>query len=95
MKVDKRMLENVDTSLYDVKVTERLNSVNIELIRKKQVCSICNSVKHYKHLQLRQDSRVKLLIVPKKVCNTCLPQVNLIIKNLKDSVMSPMRTGKW
>ena len=97
MKVEqaKQVLESLDKDKYEVKVISEQGRTNITIINKFQKCDVCKSTKHYRTLSVRQDSRVKFFMVGKKVCRTCLPQVQLILDNLKDSVQSPLETGRW
>ena len=90
-----QVLESMDKEVYEVKVSKQNDKVSITIIEKFQRCDVCKSTKHYKTLRIRQDSRVKFFMVDKKVCRTCLPDVNLILNNLKDSLRSPLTTGKW
>tara|TARA_R100000781_G_C4039274_1_gene113402 strand:+ start:327 stop:620 length:294 start_codon:yes stop_codon:yes gene_type:complete len=95
IKQVKQVLESLDNNKYEVKVITEQGKTNITIINKFQKCDVCKSTKHYRTLSVRQDSRVKFFMVGKKVCRTCLPQVQLILDNLKDSVQSPLKTGRW
>lgn len=91
----KSMLSSIDKAKYEVVIKEQDNDYCITLKKKTKKCCICKEDKYYKNLSIRQDSRVPYLMLAKKVCRQCLPNVNLILNNLKDSVKSPLETGKW
>lgn len=91
----KSMLSSIDKKKYEVVIKEQDNDYCITLKKRMKKCCICKEDKYYKNLSVRQDSRVPFLMVAKKVCRQCLPNVNIILANLKDSVTSPLETGKW
>ena len=95
MEEVKELLEGIDKNKFSIVLTESRNKVSMTIHRKHQDCDVCSSKKHYKTLTIRQDSRVKFFMVGKKVCRTCLKDVNIILNNLKDSVQSPHETGRW
>ena len=89
-------LSSINLDKYDVKITKHDNDCLTVTIHKKFIlCDVCRSKKHFRTLALRQDSRVKFFMIGKKVCRTCLYDVDLILNNLKDSVTSPLKTGRW
>lgn len=90
------LLSTIDRNKYEVEVTTvKDNDYNIKVIKKMKCCDICKEQKYYKNLTIRQDSRVPFMMVAKNVCRQCLPNVNMILNNLKDSIKSPLQTGKW
>ena len=91
----KVILSVIDKKKFDVIISESKGNYKIDINKKFVECCVCKSEKHYKTLTLRQDRRVKFLMVSKLICRTCLPQVNFILNNLKDSVSSPLDTGRW
>ena len=97
MKKDKlqNVLSKVNEKDFDVIVEELDKGYRIVIHKRIRRCALCKRGVHYKTLSVRQDSRVKFLMVGKKICRTCLPQVDLIVNNLKDSVKSPLITGRW
>lgn len=91
----KVILSGIDKKKFDVTISEREGNYHIEIKKMFLMCDVCKSTKHYKTISLRQDRRVKFLMVSKHICRTCLPQVNFILNNLKESVSSPLDTGRW
>ena len=90
------MLSTIDRNKYEVEViTVKEDDYTIKVIKKMKCCDICKEQKYYKNLTIRQDSRVPFMMVAKNVCRQCLPNVNIILNNLKDSIKSPLQTGKW
>ena len=90
------MLSTIDRNKYEVEViTVKEDEFRVKIIKKMKCCDICKQDKYYKNLTIRQDSRVPFMMVAKNVCRQCLPNVNLILNNLKDSIKSPLQTGKW
>ena len=89
------MLTSIDKKKYEVVIKEQDKDYSVTLKKKTRKCSICKEDKYYRNLSVRQDSRVPYLMVAKKVCRQCLPNVNIILANLKDSVTSPLDSGKW
>ena len=90
-----KCLESIDLNKYEVRTSDDIDKVSITIIRKMQKCDICESTKHYRTLAIRQDSRVKFFMVSRKVCRNCIKDVDIILNNLKDSVQSPLKTGRW
>lgn len=91
----KSVLSSIDEKIYEVIITEQDKNYSIAIKKKMRKCCLCKEDKYYKNLTIRQDSRVPYFMVAKKICRQCLPNVNLILNNLKDSVKSPLTTGKW
>ena len=89
------ILESIDTKVYEIEIKQQEEDYTVVLKKRMQKCCICKEDKYYKNLTIRQDSRVPFMMIAKKVCRQCLPNVNLILNNLKDSVKSPLETGKW
>lgn len=90
-----KVLEGIDLKKYEVNTTEDKDKISFTINRIHQKCDICGSTKHYRTLAIRQDSRVKFFMVSRKVCRNCIKDVDIILNNLKDSVQSPMKTGRW
>ena len=90
------LLYTIDRTKYEVEVNKiNEQDYSIKIIKKMKCCDICKQDKYYKNLTIRQDSRVPFMMVAKNVCRQCLPNVNLILNNLKDSIKSPLQTGTW
>ena len=95
MKEIKQALQNIDKDKYVVLASEQKNKLSFTIQKKFICCDICNGTRHYKTLRVRQDSRVKFFMIERNVCRKCIDDVDLLLNNLKESVKSPLETGKW
>lgn len=90
------MLEPIDRDKYEVSITYSGNgNYKIDITEKYKVCDSCKKPRYYKSLYVRQDSRVKFLLVHKYFCRQCIIQVDLILKNIKPSVESVIDSGRY